>query len=107
MIYFKGLIGAIVVWIIAWISKSKNYFIAGLVPLFPFFALIAHFSVYYQKGALELKETALFGMISLIAYFLYLLTFYFLLNKLKFFPAMFIGIIVWLITASILVFLWK
>ena len=57
----KGLIGALVVILIGVLSKSKNYYIAGLIPLFPTFALIAHYpyfvyllSLWYFTGMMRL-----------------------------------------------------
>ena len=47
----KALIGAFVVVAIGLLAKSKNYYIAGLLPLFPTFALIAHYLVATDKGS--------------------------------------------------------
>ncbi|MFA0070805.1 GlpM family protein, partial [Vibrio breoganii] len=44
-LFFKCLLGAAAVLLIALLSKSKSFYIAGLVPLFPTFALIAHYIV--------------------------------------------------------------
>ena len=41
----KGLLGALVVVLIGVLAKTKNYALAGLIPLFPTFALIAHYIV--------------------------------------------------------------
>ncbi len=41
----KAALGAAVVLILAALAKTRNYYIAGLVPLFPTFALIAHYIV--------------------------------------------------------------
>ncbi len=41
----KAALGALVVVLIGLLSKTKNYYIAGLIPLFPTFALIAHYIV--------------------------------------------------------------
>ena len=41
----KATLGAAVVVILAALAKTRNYYIAGLVPLFPTFALIAHYIV--------------------------------------------------------------
>jgi hypothetical protein len=41
----KAAIGALVVIVIALLSKSRSFYIAGMVPLFPSFALIAHYIV--------------------------------------------------------------
>ncbi|HEX7686698.1 MAG TPA: GlpM family protein [Burkholderiaceae bacterium] len=38
----KCLLGAAAVLLIALLSRSRNFHLAGLVPLFPTFALIAH-----------------------------------------------------------------
>ena len=39
----------------------KNYYLAGLVPLFPTFALIAHYIVGSERAHDELKKTILYG----------------------------------------------
>jgi uncharacterized membrane protein (GlpM family) len=68
----KCLLGALAVLVIALLSKSKNFAIAGLVPLFPTFALIAHYMVGSERTGEDLRATALFGLWSLIPYALYL-----------------------------------
>ena len=44
-LFIKALIGAGVVVLIQLLTRSQNYYIAGLVPLFPTFALISHYMV--------------------------------------------------------------
>ncbi len=58
--------------LIALLSKSRSFFIAGLVPLFPAFALIAHYIVGSERSAADLRTTALFGLWSLLPYAVYL-----------------------------------
>jgi two-component system response regulator AauR len=70
---FKAALGAAVVVILAALAKT-NYYIAGLVPLFPTFALIAHYIVGKGRSVDDLKTTILFGMWSIIPYFVYLAT---------------------------------
>ena len=70
-LFLKCSIGAAVVLLISILSKSKTFYIAGLVPLFPTFALIAQVIVAQEKGAEALKQTALFGIWSLVPYFIY------------------------------------
>ncbi len=67
------LLGALAVLLIAWCSKSRHFFIAGLVPLFPTFALIAHAMVGSERGPAALRQTALFGLCALLPYAVYLL----------------------------------
>ena len=61
----KGLLGALVVVLIGVLAKTKNYAIAGLVPLFPTFALIAHYIVASERGIEALRATIVFGMWSI------------------------------------------
>ena len=62
-LFLKCILGAAVVLLISILSKSKAFYIAGLVPLSPTFALIAHVIVSQQQGAEALRKTALFGLL--------------------------------------------
>ena len=64
-------LGAAVVLIISILSKSKAFYIAGLVPLFPTFALIAHVIVSQQQGVQALRTMALFGLWAIVPYAIY------------------------------------
>ncbi len=103
----KCLIGALAVLAIALLSRSKVYYIAGLIPLFPTFALIAHVIVVQEQGVVALRKTALFGLWSLIPYAMYLLTVYLFATKLSAWMCLSIATIIWIITAAILVYLWQ
>ncbi len=59
-ILVKALIGALVVVLIGLLAKTRNYYIAGLVPLFPTFALIAHYIVGNERSIAALKTTLIF-----------------------------------------------
>lgn len=65
-LFLKCLLGALAVLLIALLSKSRSFFISGLVPLFPTFALIAHYIVGTERTMADLRVTALFGLYSLI-----------------------------------------
>ena len=69
----KCLLGAWAVLLIALLSKSRNFFVAGLVPLFPTCALIAHYIVGTERSVEDLRTTALFGLWSIVPYAVYLL----------------------------------
>ena len=79
----KAALGAAVVLILAALAKTKNYYIAGLVPLFPTFALIAHYIVGKGRSLDDLKTTIVFGMWSIIPYFIYLATLYVMVDRLR------------------------
>lgn len=63
-LFLKCMLGAGVVLIISILSKSKAFYIAGLVPLFPTFALIAHVIVFQQKGAEALQNRSVWPMVT-------------------------------------------
>jgi len=77
-LFLKCLLGALAVLVIALLSRSRSFFIAGLVPLFPTFALIAHYIVGSERPVADLRTTALFGLWSLIPYAVYLIAVYWL-----------------------------
>ncbi len=106
-LFFKACIGAIMVVLMALLAKSKNYYIAGLVPLFPTFALIAHAIVGAQRGSNDLKTTALFGIFSLIPYFAYLLSVYIFADKYSLWINLVLSTLIWIIFAGILILVWK
>ncbi|MNB56171.1 Inner membrane protein YdgC [compost metagenome] len=105
-LFFKALLGAAVVLIIAALSKTKNYYIAGLVPLFPTFALIAHYIVGRGRSIEDLKTTIVFGMWSIIPYFIYLATLYVMVDRLRLEASLAVAAVAWLMAATVLVTVW-
>lgn len=71
-LFLKSLVGALAVLLIAILARSKSVYLAGLVPLFPTFALIAHVIIGTERSAADLQHTALFGLWSLVPYAGYL-----------------------------------
>jgi len=106
-LFIKALIGAAVVVIIQLLARSKNYYIAGLVPLFPTFALISHYIVGSQRTIVELKSTIVFSMFSLIPYFIYLLALYLFVDRLRLELALLAAAICWGLAAGLLIVLWN
>lgn len=106
-LFLKCVLGAAVVLLISILSKSKAFYIAGLVPLFPTFALIAHVIVTQEKGAEALKQTALFGLWSLVPYFIYLLLVYLLATKVSMWSCLGIATLGWAVAAGALIYSWQ
>jgi membrane protein GlpM len=102
----KAAIGAAVVLILAALSKTRNYYIAGLVPLFPTFALIAHYIVGKGRSIDDLKTTIVFGMWSIIPYFIYLATLYVMVDRMRLEASLAVAAVAWLIAATVLVSVW-
>ncbi|MBV4462133.1 GlpM family protein [Pseudomonas sp. SWRI79] len=103
---FKATLGAAVVVILAMLAKTKNYYIAGLVPLFPTFALIAHYIVGKGRSLDDLKTTIVFGMWSIIPYFVYLATLYVMVDRMRLEASLAVAAVAWLMAATVLVTVW-
>ena len=103
----KALIGAFVVVLIAVLSKTRNYYIAGLVPLFPTFALIAHYIVGSERSIDALRTTIVFSMWAVIPYMVYLVSLYLMINYAKLFTALSVSVLCWIIAAWMLIILWN
>ena len=105
-ILVKALIGALVVVLIGLLAKTRNYYIAGLVPLFPTFALIAHYVVGSERSIAALKTTLIFGMWAVLPYLVYLISLYFLVNSLRLSLALGAAVLCWIAAAWLLITLW-
>jgi uncharacterized membrane protein (GlpM family) len=103
----KALVGALIVILIQLLAQTRHYYVAGLVPLFPTFALISHYIVGQERTTGELKQTVLFSMFSLLPYFVYLLALYFLVDRLKLAAALLGAVLAWTAAAMVLVMLWN
>ena len=102
----KATLGAAGVLILAALAKTKNYYIAGLVPLFPTFALIAHYIVGKGRSLDDLKTTIVFGMWSIIPYFIYLATLYVMVDRMRLEASLAVAAVAWLLAATVLVSVW-
>ncbi|MGK9171882.1 GlpM family protein [Yokenella regensburgei] len=103
----KAALGALVVLLIGVLAKTKNYYIAGLIPLFPTFALIAHYIVASERGVEALRTTIVFGMWSIIPYFLYLLSLWYFTGFMRVGPALGGAVLCWCLSAWFLIFCWS
>ncbi|MEB3754592.1 GlpM family protein [Acinetobacter sp. MD2(2019)] len=106
-LFLKCVLGALVVLLISILSKSKAFYIAGLVPLFPTFALIAHAIVFQQQGAEALRKTALFGLWSLLPYAVYLIAVYLLATRMSVLACLSSATLAWVMAAAVLLYGWQ
>ena len=105
-LFLKCLLGAAAVLVIALLSKSRSFFVAGLVPLFPTFALIAHYIVGVERSAADLRTTALFGLWSLIPYGVYLVVVYWLSVRLALISTLAWATAAWMGCAAVVLVAW-
>jgi membrane protein GlpM len=102
----KCLLGALAVLLITLASNSRYFVLAGLVPLFPTFALIAHFVVGTAQPASALQATALFGLWSMIPYAAYLLSVYWLSTRTSLAVTLLGATFAWICMASLMMAIW-
>ena len=100
----KAALGAVIVMAIALLSRSRYFLIAGLVPLFPSFALISHYIVGVERSREDLKATIAFGLWALLPYAVYLIAAYFLVDKMSLWPALTLSAIFWCLAAAVLIY---
>lgn len=105
-LFLKSLLGALAVLVIALFSRSKLFYVAGLVPLFPTFALIAHAIVGAERGGQDLRATALFGLWSLLPYAIYLLTVFWLSTRWPLAWTLSAATLAWVAAAAVLLVVW-
>jgi membrane protein GlpM len=103
----KSLGGAATVLLIALLSRGRNVYLAGLVPLFPTFALIAHAIVGSERGPVELRSTAIFGLWSLLPYAVYLLAVCWLCSRYSLLLTLSAATLGWLLAAGLLLLGWS
>ncbi|NDL61961.1 GlpM family protein [Acerihabitans arboris] len=103
----KALMGAAIVLLIGVLSKTRNYYLAGLLPLFPTFALIAHYIVGSERGVEALRTTILFGIWAVIPYLIYLVALYFLIGHFRLSHALSGAVICWAAAAWLLILVWR
>lgn len=102
----KCLLGALAVLAIALLSRSRSFFIAGMVPLFPTFALIAHYIVGTERSPADLRSTALFGLFSLLPYAVYLALVFVLSVRTGLATTLLAALAGWLVAAGLVLLLW-
>jgi membrane protein GlpM len=106
-LFLKCLLGALAVLVIALLSRTRSFYVAGLVPLFPTFALIAHAIVGAERGGADLRTTAIFGLWSLLPYAVYLLAVATLAERLALAPTLVVATGAWVVAAAILLLAWN
>jgi membrane protein GlpM len=99
----KAIVGAAMVVVIQLVARSPRPYLAGLVPLFPTFTLIAHYLVGTQGTVGDLKATIRFGMISLFPYCAYMGVLYLVVGRFRLPLALAIATVAWFAAALLLI----
>lgn len=107
MLWIKCLAGALIMLAVHFILKSPVYFVSAILLSFPGLSMIAYYFMYQEHCAGQVMDTVRFAMFSQIPFFCFLLSLYLLLRKHPIGISLCGAFFLWLLTAGILVFLWK
>lgn len=103
----KGLIGGVIVVLISLISKTKHFYLAAFLPLFPTFTIFAHYFIGTNKSPTDLKEACIFGIASCFTLIAYILSVYYFADKLPIIKNILASLVVWLLSSGLLLLAWN
>lgn len=103
----KCIVAVIIMVVVHYISKTNNYYIAGLILSFPGLSIIAYYFMYLEQGASKVRVTTYFAMLSAITFVIFLLVLNFTLKKYNIYNSILIASLVWVTTSSTLIVIWK
>lgn len=103
----KAAFGAALVVVIDALSKTPNFYFAGLIILFPWFSVVTHYLIFTERGANDLRQTIAFGVASIIPYLIYMVVIYLAAARLRIVPALLLAVFCWGLAALALTRMWK
>lgn len=90
-----------------YISRTKNYYISGLVLSFPGLSILAYYFMYLEQGAAKVRATTCFAMFALIPFAIFLFVLNDTLKKNPILISISAAGTVWIIVSSVLVLAWN
>lgn len=102
----KASLGFFLVLIIQIAARSKLYYVAALIPLFPSLAMFSYYFVGSTQSVARLQETIAFGMLSLITYLCFLIALFLAVRHLRIAPALLLASAVWFAVAGVEIRAW-
>jgi len=106
-LFIKCFVAIIIMIAVDYISKTNNYYIAGLVLSFPGLSILAYYFMYIEQGVSKVRVTTYFAMLSAIPFVTFLLVLNFTLKKYNIYNSILVSSMVWITASSILIVIWK
>jgi len=103
----KCVVAGIIMGIVHYISKTDNYYIAGLVLSFPGLSILAYYFMYVEHGASKVRETISFAMVSVISFVIFLLVLKIALKNYNILNSLLVSSVVWGVISTLLIITWK
>lgn len=95
--------GGSLILIVCYLGKMKNPYISGVAVLFPIVTLVGYYFLSFSVTGAALQRVALVSMYSLPTMLSFLFTIYLTVGKMPIWQSLLMGILSWLITATILI----
>lgn len=99
--------GAVIAASLGVLARLNLYYLMGLVPLFPTFALMAHVLAAVGGNDTGLRMTVAFGLYALLPYAGYLGSILWLSHVMAPLASIAVGLCVWCVTAFALIWAWN
>ena len=106
-VVFKCLIGALIMLVIHYLAQTRHYYAAGLVLMLPAISLPTYYFMHLERGAAAVQSTALFGMVSVLAYLAFLGGLYLCERRLPIAQSMAAALGAWCVVAVGLLAVWR
>lgn len=106
-LFIKCIVAVVIMIAIHYISKTNNYYIAGLVLSFPGLSILAYYFMYKEQGALKVRITTYFAILSAIPFVIFLLVLNIMLKKHSILNSILVSSVAWIFFSSILIIIWK
>lgn len=103
----KCVTAVIIMIAVNFVSKTKNFYIAGLILGFPGLSIIAYYFMYREQGALKVRMTTHFAMLAVVPFFCFLAALNFALKKNNIFYSILISSVVWIVLSLVVIFIWN
>jgi uncharacterized membrane protein (GlpM family) len=105
--FIRFFAGGTFVLLITLLGKTKNEFLSGLFIVFPVAVLIGYYFLSFEYSPQVLKKTVFFSIYSFPVMIAFIVTLYFTVESFPILKALGISLLVWFLTAVLMLFLKK
>lgn len=106
-LFIKCTVAVLIMIAIHYISKTKNYYISGLVLSFPGLSILAYYFMYLEQGVTKVRLTTHFAMLSLIPFAIFLFVLNLTLKKHTILISILTASAVWITLSTSLILIWN
>ncbi|MCX7918395.1 MAG: GlpM family protein [bacterium] len=106
-ILIKAVIGGAFIGLILWLSQTKLSYLAGLLLFFPIISLPTFFFLGSNGNGDRMRETIIWSFWAIPVWIAFASTLYWCSYRFKILPSILLSLLVWLVCATILVFVKK